>query len=606
MYSWGEKIAEVAARLPSIVAAGLVAAMIAFVSETYEETGSRQVSGSRSSGRFLGRSRSPFTFLFPVPVAAFLFVTTPGCLAWGSVAVADMVFLCTITASILCFFVHFHKGMHSTGKEQEGEQDREGEGGLEGQRVGFLCCALLAALSCLTKGPLGPLVISLTLMLFVTATGHARKTFHLLPWRGMAAVFLLVSAPWYVLMTLLHGNAYLNTFFGYHHFDRYLTGVNWHGNRPWVLMILTVSFPWGLVLAANCKTVLKDCLGGMKLKLRQQRSTQQQQQSPSFPLRVSLQVLCACWILAVMLILCPSASQLPSYYLPLLPPLCITVGRIMRRNCEGTATQIAVAASYLSLGLLLLVAPSELSKSADFFTSSLGHKMMADFWRYKSVGFSLVLGSILILAQQAIPIPFSPKKRRRTKALGEIEGKRGEGEGVDASKGDTLWLLTCVPMLLFGLFGFQSIAKVHDNVRQKPLRLLCEEVVRTRKPGEAIAAIDLQMPSIVYYTGGNPVAFFPDLAVATREASRAKPPVTTLFLAHADRVNEVARRMEVMGRRKDSHMLPYAARRLARETRRKVEVLPSNQKTSMSSPSPSSSKVDNKEEEGYVLFRLRK
>jgi 4-amino-4-deoxy-L-arabinose transferase-like glycosyltransferase len=445
-------------------------------------------------------------------------------------------------------------------------------------RLGFLSSALLAGLSFLCKGPLGPLLICLTLTLFLLVVQWNQQTtktkkdenltvasalFEFVPWSGMLGIFALTALPWFIAMCSLHGPVrYLNTFLGYHHLSRYLTGVNWHGDRPlWFsfAMILAISFPWGLgLLVSTTRGLIRLLLllpGVLWLKQRRREKVlEEKKEAPDVRTETetdsigeeantpsllnlkdisSLEALCWCWILAVMLILCPSASQLPSYYLPLLPPLCILCGNQMMNDPKPNSNSMeeegevvwasssfiwsmTTAASVMALAVGLAVAPSMLSSSADEFTARLGAALCASS-RYYWVGLMLLAVCSLLFAGFAIADRIH-RRRRRPKT---IKDNQKEEEEAIIIKLRRCVLPAIVSALIFVTLGFQRLVADFDSVRQFPLRCLCQHAVFHQRPEAAVASIGLQMPSCVYYTK-RPVAFFDDFTQAAREVNRLR------------------------------------------------------------------------------------
>lgn len=104
---------------------------------------------------------------------------------------------------------------------------------------------LFAGLSVLTKGPVGLAVPGAIILLFLLWDKNIKALLKMKLLSGLA-LFLLVCAPWYIAMTNLHGDAFIDTFLGVHNYLRatvsehpkwdvwyYYTGIFFIGAFPW-------------------------------------------------------------------------------------------------------------------------------------------------------------------------------------------------------------------------------------------------------------------------------------------------------------------------------------------------------------------------------------
>lgn len=102
-----------------------------------------------------------------------------------------------------------------------------------------------AGLSVLTKGPVGLLIPGAIIILFLAWEKNLKALLKIKLFSGII-LFFIVCAPWYIAMTNLHGNAFLDTFLGVHNYLRatvsehpkwdvwyYYTGIFLLGIFPW-------------------------------------------------------------------------------------------------------------------------------------------------------------------------------------------------------------------------------------------------------------------------------------------------------------------------------------------------------------------------------------
>ena len=174
-----------------------------------------------------------------------------------------------------------------------------------------LASGFLLGLAILAKG-LVPLV------LFIPALWFLRHRI-----RDLAILFgttALVAAPWYALVTLRNGSAFVEEFFWKQHFGRFLTGALEHGQPIWfyIPVLLAGLFPWIPLLALLFNRSL----------YRDRRA----------------RFLLACFVWGF-LFFSASRNKLPGYLLPLLPSLATLLGIAMAEaRAKSSKIMIALAA----------------------------------------------------------------------------------------------------------------------------------------------------------------------------------------------------------------------------------------------------------------------
>jgi 4-amino-4-deoxy-L-arabinose transferase-like glycosyltransferase len=207
--------------------------------------------------------------------------------------------------------------------------------------VAWLCMALAT----LAKGPIGLLLPLLVVGVHSAASrsmGPLRKAFS----PAGIAVFGLVAGPWYALVTLDQGRAFLDTFLLNHNLARFTSTVHHHpGPVLYYLPVLLVGvFPWsGLVLPAMAR-------------LR--------------PLGRGADLFALVWLLAPLAFLSAAGSKLPGYVLPCVPPLALLMGRAAARlardqELPAWAGPRAVGLVGLVLGTLVACGPLLLRRQGE-------------------------------------------------------------------------------------------------------------------------------------------------------------------------------------------------------------------------------------------------
>ncbi|HEX4944669.1 MAG TPA: phospholipid carrier-dependent glycosyltransferase [Usitatibacteraceae bacterium] len=133
-----------------------------------------------------------------------------------------------------------------------------------------------------------------------------------LAWVPGIALFLAITAPWFVLVSLANPE-FAQFFFVHEHFDRFLTKVH-RREQPWwfFLPILFVGFlPWMLTLVPASLEGWRHEAGGATFRWR----------------RFAL-----LWSAFLMLFFSASGSKLPAYILPVFPILALVLGDWLART----------------------------------------------------------------------------------------------------------------------------------------------------------------------------------------------------------------------------------------------------------------------------------
>ena len=197
----------------------------------------------------------------------------------------------------------------------------------------------LTALAVLAKGPLGALLPALVLAGFVAVQpGRAALLRRLLSWRGLG-LFLLVVAPWHIVIARRHGALFADEFLVYHNLERFFSTVHQHPGAFYYYLpvLLGGLFPWtGLLLPALWHVAPRS------------------RPADRFVL---------VWVALPLVFFSLAGSKLPGYILPCLPPLALLIGRRLAEALEAQAprpqaTLLRIAALVgLAAGALVAAAP---------------------------------------------------------------------------------------------------------------------------------------------------------------------------------------------------------------------------------------------------------
>src|SRR5438445_8394805 len=149
------------------------------------------------------------------------------------------------------------------------------------------------------------------------------------------ALFLAIAAPWFIAVSLAN-DEFLRFFFIQEHFQRFTTEMHGRAHPAWYFLpILAAGMaPWLLPLGVTL-------FHSVKSKAE----------------RFDAVLFLALWALVVFAFFSASGSKLPSYILPLFPPLALLVGRWLaafeaRRVLVAQAALLGVAALALAARVL--------------------------------------------------------------------------------------------------------------------------------------------------------------------------------------------------------------------------------------------------------------
>ena len=215
-----------------------------------------------------------------------------------------------------------------------------------GRRNWMLAAWASMAVAVLTKGLIGIALPGLVLVVYSLAARDLSlwKRLHIVPG---ALLFLLVAAPWFVLVSQ-RNPAFLEFFFVHEHFQRFLTTTHHRAGPPWYFVaIVGVGFvPWlGL--------------GWQMVKAVREHRREAASGAPrAAVLRPGL--LLATWAATIFVFFSLSSSKLPGYVVPVFPALAVLAalaidrieGPAWKRQLIGAAAFFAIAA-----GIAMFIQP---------------------------------------------------------------------------------------------------------------------------------------------------------------------------------------------------------------------------------------------------------
>jgi 4-amino-4-deoxy-L-arabinose transferase-like glycosyltransferase len=230
--------------------------------------------------------------------------------------------------------------------------------------------AVFAALAVLTKGLIGILIPGMVIGVWIIVLGEWRmlKTLYL---PSGLALFLLIAAPWHILVGIVNPE-FFQFYFIHEHFQRFLTRVHGRYQQFWyfIPVVLLGMFPWSAFL-----------LQAIKHSIPSSWRERHEHRDALFLLL---------WAGLVFLFFSASSSKLVPYILPVFPPLALLIGRYLAaawdsRDFPGLRagyTTVLIASMIFAAAFLGL----------PYYLPTLFEAQMLGMYRY-TIAFTLAIGS---------------------------------------------------------------------------------------------------------------------------------------------------------------------------------------------------------------------
>jgi len=435
-------------------------------------------------------------------------------LVWGRTGVSDMLLSGCMGGALLAFFMGYRALEWDDiqhGRALFGERSRVAFTP-RSARVWFGLFYSLLALAVLTKGPVGLVLPGLIILSFLFLVGQWWSTLRAMGlWWGIP-LFTAIVGPWFVWVIAENGQAYIDSFFGYHNLARFTSVVNRH-SAPWYFYGLVIGlgfFPWSAYLPTAIARF-------RPWRIAAWRRMPRSQQLPLFAL---------CWLGGIFLFFSLAVTKLPSYVLPLMPAGAILVAIILADATFGEMT----------------IEP---------YNSELNAPRSPSRWLNLGHGASLLLWLGWTIAIWTIPLwytydPAVPKITRQLLASGVCHAA---GLGVALITTAILlmgvlrrsWIGSAHVMgfCLFTLLSFHPLLNEIDRLRQLPIREIAAQIREVRNPDEPIVLVGFEKPSLVFYVQDR-VTFLDRISTARAWLDCLAPNTSALLITDEQRQEELA------------------------------------------------------------------
>lgn len=303
-------VSEFAARLPSAIMATLM------VLSTY----------------FFGRKHINQKFGF---TSALVLLTSLQFIGLARMSITDM----TLSAFICFMLMSGFTAIHSEGKQRT---------------LWWYAFYIFLALGTLTKGPVAPAVAVIVIWPYCILTGRFIEVFKTCRLYTGVLLYLAITAPWYILVYLENGQAYIDQFIITDNLKRFTGTVSGHkGPIYFFFIVVLVGFiPWSTFLPYALLKYLKPIFSSYKNKIEPAQCTIEKNEetqecsacifvnlfkriinpiistykSASVEQCFILYVLI--WFLSIFIFFSLSGTKLLTYILPLFPALALIMGTL--------------------------------------------------------------------------------------------------------------------------------------------------------------------------------------------------------------------------------------------------------------------------------------
>jgi 4-amino-4-deoxy-L-arabinose transferase-like glycosyltransferase len=317
----------------------------------------------------------------------------------------------------------------------------------------------LMGLAVLTKGPVGIVLPSAIVLIFLMCVRKLRDVLPEMKVLPGAILFAFITLPWYVLVYLNNGSAFINSFFGLHNVQRFTHVVNQHSG-PWyfhILIVLAGFAPWSFTLPAAIASIF------------QQRSWRDDDRTKHLGLFAFI------WFATVLIFFTIAVTKYITYSLPSIPAAAILIAlwwqHQMPQPKQSRWLQFSV---YSSLAVSVAVAVCALSSPQwlmnDPAMPNLG------LW-LKQAGLPII-GAVIWLGSAIAGLVLIVQRNLKW-----------------------FWNVNFVTIAAFIVFFVIPAFELVDQDRQLPLRQIAQTVTQVRAVDEPIvmATNAFEKPSLVFY-----------------------------------------------------------------------------------------------------------
>jgi len=246
-------------------------------------------------------------------ISALILATSAGFVLQSRIILTDMLLTFCLTAALGAFII---------AASQEKHRDKS---------LPWYLFYTFSALAVLAKGLIG-IVFPAGIIFFYLLLGHEWRTLKRMRLLSGLLLFMAVSAPWFIAVSLRNPE-FARFFFIHEHFERFTSTVHGRSQPLWffIPVLAGTMLPWSFFIPGA---------------LRRAWRNRHHEGLPGLFLLI--------WSVLIFLFFSKSGSKLVPYLLPIFPPLAIMISNRLCALLEGRGREIKLAAILLGATLILL------------------------------------------------------------------------------------------------------------------------------------------------------------------------------------------------------------------------------------------------------------
>lgn len=385
-------------------------------------------------------------------IGASIMALNPYWIAWGRVAVSDMLLSSFISLAMLSFFLGY----------AQPDKPRQ-------QTVYYALFPIFSAIAVLIKGPIGVILPILGIGAFLIYGGKFWEIFwEMKPWRSIT-LFLLVSLPWYIAATIVDGEIFINEFILESNFQRF-TEVVFNHPGPWYYYIIwatVLMLPWSIyfpiaVINLSCWRI------------------QVVRQSPR---NSHLGLYAFAWFFTTFIFFSAADTKLPGYTLPITPAVVIIIALFWgekfreKQNPNLTDNPLFIGTCILNILILIICA----------IASAISGKLVGYDPTAPTLAKNLVKSGVPIVAS----ISWGIGAMLGLYLLGRKKLRKW------------FWSANFIAFFTFIVLNLPPLIPFLDRERQLEFREISQKIEKEIKPQEQIFLLGFTRYSVVFYSNKN-------------------------------------------------------------------------------------------------------
>ena len=429
-------INEWGARIPSALAAILVIVLVFYTLKNFAYPKSSWLAAWIGSG---------------------IIALNPFWIAWGRTSVSDIFLSSSISISLFSFFLGYAQSENSPIFL-----------GLSTKKWWYLGYWVFMSLGILAKGPVALVLPGIIVVVFLIYVKQLVQVIKEIPWVYGLLSFMIISIPWFIMITTAHGQEYINTFFGLHNIQRFTTVVSRHPG-PWYYYIVVITvglLPWSAYLP----------LALTELKFWKRYEVVHSSRSSQ------LGIFCLCWFSVIFLFFSASATKLISYILPSIPALAVIVTLFWNRRINNNKPYLRIWPFVFLISCIANIGILSGFALASFYSHHLisNHSiaMAPELEKLLLESHLLIKGGIIWSFAVLFSLFLIWMRNYRS----------------------WLWVANLLGFLGFFSWVCLPAAQIIDSQRHLPLREISNLIKIEKEPNERVVFLGFMRPSLVFYT----------------------------------------------------------------------------------------------------------